>query len=58
MIDQIVTCPCCKHKFPTNDLMHPVPKVDENNIDLIKEISKTFNIELAEGGDKKENGNN
>lgn len=58
MIDQSVTCPCCKHKFTANDLKQSTPHKDENNIELIKEISNTFNIELAEGGDKKENGNN
>ncbi|WP_339304569.1 hypothetical protein NST33_18545 [Paenibacillus sp. FSL L8-0435] len=58
MIDQSLTCPCCKHKFSTNDLKRSMLHAYENNIELIKEISNTFNIELAEGGDKKENGNN
>lgn len=53
MIDQIVICPCCSHKFSTSDVNHYVSHVTENNIELIKEISNTFNIELAEGGDKK-----
>ncbi|PYY28349.1 hypothetical protein [Paenibacillus illinoisensis] len=56
MIEQIITCPCCNHTFSTDDSFPPRLQAGKSDIDQIKLLSNTFNIELAEGGDKKNNG--